>query len=41
MLIVKDGRDVLNHDIVFVSLVLNLTLSPVAFMPGFDIKTLR
>ena len=42
-LIVKDVRDVPNHDTcyVFVSLVLDRTLSPVTFMPGFDIKTLR
>ena len=41
--IVKDVRVVLNRDIchIFVSLVLDRTLSPVAFMPGFDIKTVR
>ena len=43
LLIVKGVRDVLKYDIchVFVSLVLDRTLSPVAFMPGFDIKTVR
>ena len=39
----EDVGDFLNHDIccLFISLVKDLTLSPVAFMPGCDIKTLR